>query len=50
MRILFPGIMAGQAAGMKVCAVDDAYSREQNHEKKQMADYFICDFTEITNG
>ncbi len=44
---ILPGIQAGQAAGMKVCAVDDAYSRNVNEEKKSMADYFIESFTEI---
>lgn len=34
------GIMAGKNAGMKVCAVDDEYSRVWTEEKKQLADYW----------
>ncbi|MCM1388456.1 MAG: HAD family phosphatase [Bacillus sp. (in: Bacteria)] len=41
------GIMAGQAAGMKVCAVYDKYSAEQDEEKKKLADYYIHDFREL---
>lgn len=41
------GIMAGKNAGMKVCAVDDEYSREFNEEKKALADYFISDYLEL---
>lgn len=41
------GIQAGKAAGMEVCAVDDAYSAYQLKEKKELADYYIHDFTEI---
>lgn len=41
------GIMAGKAAGMKVCAVDDVYSAYQLSEKKKLADYFIHDYREI---
>ena len=47
---IIPGIMAGKAAGMKVCAVEDAYSIEQTQEKKELADYYITDFYEIMNG
>lgn len=45
---IIPGIMAGKAAGMTVCAVEDAYSLEQTREKKELADYYIKDFYEIT--
>lgn len=41
------GILAGKNAGMDTCAVEDAYSAELWEEKKQMADYFISDFTDI---
>lgn len=41
------GICAGKAAGMKVCAVDDAYSAHLADEKRNQADYFIHDFTEL---
>ncbi len=41
------GIMAGKNAGMKVCAVEDAYSLHQTKEKKALADYYITDYREI---
>ena len=41
------GIQAGKAAGMEVCAVDDAYSAYQEAEKRSLADYYIKDFREI---
>lgn len=41
------GIMAGKSAGMKVCAVEDAYSRHQDAEKKRLSDYFITDYFDI---
>jgi HAD superfamily hydrolase (TIGR01509 family) len=42
------GILAGKAAGMEVCAVEDAYSAYQREEKRKLADYYIQDFREIT--
>ncbi|MGN0365140.1 MAG: HAD family hydrolase [Suilimivivens sp.] len=44
---IVPGILAGKAAGMKVCAVEDEYSHYQNYEKKKLSDYFIRDYDEI---
>lgn len=44
---IVPGIMAGKSAGMKVCAVDDAYSAYQEEEKRKLADYYIKDFRGI---
>ena len=44
---IVPGILAGKAAGMKVCAVEDEYSHYQNCEKKKLSDYFIKDYDEI---
>ena len=44
---IVPGIMAGKAAGMKVCAVEDEYSRYQDMEKKSLADYFIRDYFDV---
>ncbi|MGN0157309.1 MAG: HAD family hydrolase [Lachnospiraceae bacterium] len=44
---IVPGIMAGKAAGMKVCAVEDDYSLYQTQEKKEKADYYIHDFYDI---
>ncbi len=38
------GILAGKAAGMKVCAVGDGYSEFQIEEKKALADYYVDDF------
>jgi HAD superfamily hydrolase (TIGR01509 family) len=42
---ILPGIMAGQAAGMKVCTLDDAYSADIIEEKKRLADYYVKDYT-----
>ena len=47
---IIPGILAGKAAGMKVCAVEDAYSLEQAEEKKALADYYISHFSEVLQG
>lgn len=44
------GIMAGKNAGMRVCAVDDEFSRPKERKKKEMADYYIQDFHDIKNG
>ena len=41
------GIMAGKNAGMKVCAVQDAYSLDSDREKRRLADYYIEGFWEI---
>lgn len=41
------GILAGKAAGMKVCAVEDEYSLYQEKEKRELADYYIKDYVEI---
>lgn len=41
------GILAGKAAGMKVCAVEDDFSADQREEKQKLADYYIKDFSEI---
>ena len=41
------GIEAGKAAGMRVCAVQDVYSKEAEEKKRAMADYFIQDYTEL---
>lgn len=41
------GIMAGKNAGMKVCAVEDAYSMHQTEDKKRLADYYIKNYHEI---
>lgn len=47
---IISGILAGKAAGMKVCAVEDAASSHQEQEKKKLADYYIKDYFEILGG
>jgi len=44
------GITAGLAAGMSVCAVEDAYSAPQRNAKQKLAHYYINDYTEIVKG
>lgn len=41
------GILAGRNAGMRVCAVDDAYSAHQISNKKLLADYYITDYRQV---
>lgn len=41
------GILAGRRAGMKVCAVADAYSLDTEEEKRALADYYIESFEEL---
>ena len=43
------GILAGKNAGMKVCAVEDSYSKEQMEQKKKLADSYIKDYDEVLN-
>ena len=45
---IVPGILAGKAAGMKVCAISDAYSVHQKKEKQRLADYYIENYTQIS--
>ncbi len=47
---IIPGILAGKAAGMKVCAVEDAYSITVKEEKMLAADYYIEDFTGLSKN
>ncbi len=44
---IVPGIQAGIAAGMKVCAVYDQYSAYQDDEKRRQADYYTYEFKEL---
>lgn len=44
---IVPGILAGKAAGMRVCAVYDRYSEPQDDEKRRLADYYTYDFKEL---
>lgn len=41
------GILAGKNAGMRVCAVEDDFSRPQVDRKKELADYYIQDYHDI---
>lgn len=41
------GIMAGKNANMKVCAVDDEFSRAENSKKRELSDYFIHTYYDI---
>lgn len=41
------GILAGKNAGMRVCAVEDTFSRPQEEKKRELADYYIQDYTDI---
>lgn len=41
------GILAGKAAGMRVCGVEDDFSAAYREEKKQLADYYITHYDEI---
>lgn len=43
------GILAGKAAGMLVCAVEDDFSAGMRAQKQELADYFIEDYNEILN-
>lgn len=44
---IVPGILAGKAAGMKVCGVADAYSVSKENEKKEIADYYISHYEQV---
>ena len=44
---IIPGIQAGKAAGMQVCAVYDKYSEYQDMEKHMLADYYTYRFREL---
>lgn len=41
------GILAGKNAGMKVCAVEDEFSKVQEEKKRKLADYYIQDYNDI---
>jgi len=41
------GIMAGKSAGMKVCAVEDNFSKDVRQRKKELSDYYINDYREL---
>lgn len=44
------GILAGKNAGMKVCAVEDPFSKPQEALKRELADYYIQEFDDIKNN
>lgn len=44
------GIRAGLAAGMKVCAVSDEYSRAQEAQKRSLAHYYIDSYAQVLDG
>lgn len=44
------GIQAGKNAGMEVVAVEDAYSRYQEEQKRRLADLYITDYRELLSA
>ena len=44
------GIRAGLAAGMKVCAISDEYSKTQDAEKRALAHYYIDSYDQVLDG
>lgn len=44
------GILSGINAGMEVCAVRDEESMPQDEEKRQLADYYIESYEQVTDG
>lgn len=44
---LLLGIMAGKNANMRVCAVQDEYSENEQNEKKKLADYYVDSMVEV---
>ena len=41
------GIKAGKSAGMKVCAIEDDFTKEVRQKKKELSDYYIVDYSEL---
>lgn len=41
---IMPGLIAGRAAGMTICGVEDNYSSDTRIEKIEFADYYIEDY------
>ena len=44
---IVPGIQAGKAAGMCVCAVKDLHAKASEEEIRALADYYINDYREL---
>lgn len=43
------GIMAGKNAGMRVCAVYDEHSKDVDQQKRELADYYIESFYDMSS-
>lgn len=41
------GVLAGLSAGMRVCAVEDAFAADRREELRALAHYYIRDYEEI---
>ncbi|MEF9941065.1 MAG: HAD family phosphatase [Lachnospiraceae bacterium] len=41
------GIRAGKNAGMRVCAVDDAFSKSMEQQKRELSDYYIYNYENL---
>ena len=41
------GIISGKSAGMKVCAIEDDFTKEVRQKKKELSDYYIVDYSEL---
>lgn len=41
------GILAGKRANMRVCAIEDEFSADQELEKRRLADYYIRSYYDI---
>lgn len=44
------GILAGQNAGMCVCAMEDAHASDQKEKIRTMAQFYINDYNEVLDG
>ena len=44
------GILSGKNAGMRVCAIYDDDSKNQDDKKRLLADYYIQDYDDIKNN
>lgn len=44
------GIRAGKSAGMRTCAIWDDYSRDQDEQKRSLADYYIDSYAQVLDG
>ena len=44
------GLQAGINAGIRVCAMEDAHSADRKPLIRELADYYITDFSQVLNG